>query len=97
MPKKALNINGLSVQLCGCGSGLDHWEKVCGRKARMCSEVNCSDPAALGGYVMKEGGDRRWYVIPLCRGHHAMQGKDLEVAESTTFVPAEAGAVCSRE
>ena len=55
MGKIALNVNGTSAQLCGCGSRLDHWEKVCGRKARFCSEVHCNGTAALGAYVAGRG------------------------------------------
>jgi hypothetical protein len=95
MGKKALNVNGTEGGYCGCGNWLVHWERVCGRKARFCSEVNCSGPAAAGALVMKDGnGDGRWYIIPLCHDHHGMTGRELEVAESTTFVPAEARETC---
>jgi len=36
---------------CCCNSWLEHWENNCGRKADICSSLNCSKNAEVGGHV----------------------------------------------
>jgi len=89
MSKKIININGPGEKACGCGNWLKHWEKLSGRKQRLCPEINCDNPATVGVRVMKDGGDGRWYIIPLCHAHGALSGQELEVVEAATLVSAE--------
>ena len=95
MSKKITNINGATDRVCRCGSWLAHWEKLSERKQLLCPEVDCDQRAMVGALVQKEGDtDGRWYIIPLCHAHSAMNGQELEVVDAARLVPAEAGESC---
>jgi len=94
MSRKIMNINGLEGKACRCGSWLVHWQKLSGRRASICAEVNCEAAASAGALVMKDTGGDKWFVVPLCREHNALTGQELEVVDSATMVTAETGAAC---
>jgi hypothetical protein len=95
MSKKVLNISQADEQACQCGSWLNHWEKISGRKQWLCPEVNCDNRASVGALVIKPAGcDDRLYVLPLCHQHGAQAGTEIEVVEAAMLVPAYSGAKC---
>lgn len=94
MSKRIKNINGAGDRACQCGSWLAHWQRLSGRRAAICAEVNCEAAACAGALVMKDDGGDNWFVIPLCREHNALTGQELEVVDAATMVSAETGAAC---
>ena len=72
---------------CACESWLEHWEKNCGKKAGICSALNCSKKAEVGGHVQKRDvGNDSWYIIPICKGCNGKHGQEYEVKSGTTFI-----------
>ena len=96
MSKIIKNINGTEDRACQCGSWLRHWQKLSGRRAAICAEVNCDAAAIAGALVMKADGGDKWFVIPLCKEHNALTGQELEVVDAATFVSADVGETCGR-
>lgn len=97
---KVQNINGTSDNECKCGSWKAHWEKYNENGDEwpmLCSEVGCIESATEGAHVQKEDEkDKNWYIIPLCKTHNGLHGKELEVVASTSFAPANCSETCGK-
>ena len=92
----ARNINGTTDSHCKCGSWLNHWRKFSGGTALYCSEKNCVENYSLvGAHVQKPAPDKNWYIIPLCLSHNSSI-TDLEVSNTTIFVPANKSETCEK-
>lgn len=95
MTRFVKNINGTAGNKCRCGSWLRHWEKYSGEIAGPCAEVTCGKIAVDGAHVQKSGNhDQSWYIIPLCRVHNAMLGKEIEVMSYIPLVSANKAKTC---
>ena len=72
---------------CSCNSWLEHWEKNSVKKAGICSALNCSKNAEVGGHVQKINvSDDSWYIIPICKSCNGKLGEEYEVKTDTTFI-----------
>ena len=99
MSKKVKNINGTTDNSCKCGSWLRHWEKYGGIMAGLCVEKSCTQNVEAGARVLKGDGsaDESWYIVPLCKEHNALLGKEIEIRVSAKMVPADTKETCARE
>jgi hypothetical protein len=97
MSKKVKNINGTSDNNCKCGSWLKHWEKFSGQKPGWCAEASCRKDSTVGAHVQKsESLDNKWYIIPLCGDHNALEGKEISIMDSTILVSANKSETCEK-
>lgn len=97
MSIKVKNLNGTGDAKCQCGSWINHWETFSQVKAGICKEVKCTNPATDGAHVQKTiANDNNWYIIPLCKEHNLLKGKEIEVVDSTTFIPANKKETCEK-
>ena len=98
MSKKVKNINGTTDNSCRCGSWLNHWQKYGGILAGVCVEKSCTKNAEAGAHVLKgDSIDQNWYIIPLCRDHNALWGKEIEIRDSAKIVSANTKETCAKE
>lgn len=95
---KVKNINGTRFNTCNCGSWLDHWSKFSRQSLPPhCQEITCLKKPEVGAHVQKDSlSDRSWYIVPLCRDHHAQTGTSLEVMVVAVLVPANVAETCGR-
>jgi len=73
---------------CECNSWIEHWKINSGKKVGICSALNCSNEAEVGGHIQKRNcGDDSWYIIPICKSCNGKLGQEYEVKEGTICVP----------
>lgn len=52
----------------GYSSWREWWEARKKRKFDNCANLNCKNPAEVGGHVQKDDlSDRKWSIVPLCK------------------------------
>jgi hypothetical protein len=92
------NVSGTSEGTCACGSWLTHWAKFGGQTIpNYCPEVSCVSKTEVGAHVQSATpGDERWYVVPMCRGHAALTGQDLQISDAIRLVSANVADTCGR-
>ncbi|MCL1812791.1 MAG: hypothetical protein FWG29_04640 [Treponema sp.] len=93
---------------CGCETWIHHWENNSGRRAGICSVLDCEKPADVGGHVqiietddknlllLQASKDNRWYIIPICTGHNLKYGEKYEVKPGTYPVSIEKTDSCGK-
>lgn len=93
---KIRNINGMSQNICRCGSWLENWEKFSNQQIPIyCPEEECINKDLAGAHVQKDDPkEKNWYIYPLCGMHNAVKGKSLEVSIAYKLVPANASETC---
>ncbi|MBN1398797.1 MAG: hypothetical protein JXA06_12265 [Bacteroidetes bacterium] len=52
----------------GYTSWLDFWEKKKGMGATKCEVMLCAKKPDVGGHVIKVGGGKEEYILPMCYG-----------------------------
>ena len=83
---------------CCCNSWLEHWENNCGKKADICSALNCSKNAEVGGHVQKiNENDDHWFIIPICKSCNSKHGQEYEVKANTTFISIDVNIQCGQQ
>ena len=84
------NVNGTVNHTCNCGDWLDHWKKFSDQSLpKFCPERGCLEKPELGAQVRKDDStDTGLYIVPLCREHHAQNGKPLTIDDTMKLVPA---------
>lgn len=94
---KVKNVRGTSGLSCSCGSWLDHWQKFSGALLpSYCREKSCMEKPECGAHVQKDSVfDLKWYIIPLCNKHNT-KTTEIEVMDSTIFVPANVSETCAK-
>jgi len=94
---KVKNINGTSDNTCKCESWLKHWENYGGGKAGLCVVTSCVKKAEVGAHVQKANStDNRWYIVPFCKDHNALTGKEIDISDSTKLVSANTKETCAK-
>jgi hypothetical protein len=98
-PMKIDNFDGDTIEICPCGSRLNHWKKLSGApNRRFCPVIGCIRKPEVGALVQKtNSSDQGWYITPLCTEHSAQTGGSIDVGGSTILVPANATDTCGRE
>jgi hypothetical protein len=93
---KVININGTSLNICKCGSWLNHWKKFGGQDLpSYCSEKSCLKKPEVGAHVQKDNStDRKWYIIPLCTVHNLKTGESIEIMDGVALVSANVSETC---
>jgi len=82
------NINGTTDNpTCPCGSWIKHWEKYTGLPALGCAEIHCTEQATVDSHVQKQGEDRSWYIVPLCKTHNGKHGQELRISDNVNIIP----------
>jgi len=83
---------------CGCKSWIKHWENNYRRNAGICSALNCSNNAEVGGHVQKRNvDDDNWYIIPICKSCNGKHGHEYEVKMDTTFISVNVTNQCKQK
>lgn len=85
---KVINTNAITKGNSGHKTWLHYWVNESGEKLpAYCAEIACTCKPEFGAHVQKDNDDQ-WYVIPLCRTHNSMKGRNLEIV-TTTLVPVQ--------
>jgi hypothetical protein len=93
------NVPDTSGQKCegGCASWIAHWERSKGRSAAGCIVSGCWNSADVGAHI-REVGESKVYIIPMCSEHNGPLYKDkplrLDDTQRSSMVPAEALETC---
>lgn len=80
------NIKSKHVELCGCGSKLNHWRKFSNQTATICRVKGCSNKNLVGASVQLNAVyDSTEYVVPLCEAH-SNEFAPLDLVSGTKLV-----------
>lgn len=94
------NENGTSTRPnCACGSWIDHWEKLSGLKAGICSVDGCNLAGTEGAHITRpkaKDEDYRMhsFIVPMCKAHNGKHGETLISKSGITFVWANVQKTC---
>lgn len=95
---KVVNINGISVKECKCGSWFEHWMRYGGLFPLYCSVYGCMGKDLVGAHVQRDSSeDSNWYIVPLCKKHSAEIGNSILISDSTALVPANISETCGKK
>jgi hypothetical protein len=90
------NVPDTSDQKCegGCISWLAHWERATGRSAANCLVSGCRNKADVGGHV-REVGQLKVYIIPMCKQHNAsIEPMNIDDTQRSNMVDAGVLGTC---
>ena len=92
---KVNNVNGISDNICRCGSWLEHWKKFSKQELSCCcSNEDCGGKPELGAHVQKNSLiDASWYIVPLCNRCNGKKGESLTL-DGTALVSADVSITC---
>lgn len=72
----------------GYATWREWWEDKKGRKFSTCSCYSCTSSAEVGAHVQKHGSsDRKWYIVPLCRGCNGMSSDETFYVRDNDLEP----------
>jgi hypothetical protein len=70
MPRMARNVSSAAEKLCSCGSWMNHWAKVSGKKKpTVCMAASCYGTNPAGALVAFADAASEYFVVPLCSKH----------------------------
>lgn len=80
------------------GSADNHWAKYGGQAIpNYCPEADCVSKTEVGAHVQSANPkDDRWYIVPLCSGHNAMVGQELNITNNIRLVSANVSETCGK-
>ncbi len=93
--KKYKNVKGSgNLKDDNCGSWKQHWMKISGEKwPTTCCVKGCTNEATDGAHI-HEVGDKKTYIIPMCKEHNNPDNEDEFEINAITPVPANIEETC---
>ena len=81
-------MDGNAINVCTCGSWIQHWRNHSRQIANVCRAFGCSRSDLLGAHVQKDYTyDNHWYIVPFCT-HHNNSAGTIELVSGTNLVSA---------
>lgn len=82
------NVPGTGEDRCTrCGSWIEHWENLSGKKRSLCAKKGCLMPAIDGAHVYVDGNCREIYIVPLCHSCNTSEKSGFEIKADIQPVP----------